>query len=315
MDQTNSTQGPTSGLESNVSSANRSPSMQSVSVNTTARVRTRPRRLRLSRDAIQLWLQNMVARQEAAGNSTNLRAPEDSAQSGARTELQQDSNDSTQGPTLGLESNISSPSMPSVSVDTTVRVRTLPQRQTLSRDAIQLWARNMVARQEPENWTSLGALQDSTQSRARTRLHQERPVVENGGYVSSDDEEEILKQVIKNKTPQQVCDLVAADRMSAGDMLDKNKCWICLDSYREILTDRKRLKVTKCGHVFCSPCVEILKQSSHNRQPNIILCSVCRAQLRKTHDFADLHLPLFNSEEIDKVRRLRGTNAEAVEEG
>lgn len=183
--------------------------------------------------------------------------------------------------------------------------------------------RNMNGGQDPisPETAQLNSRFQSSAADRRQQLHDKRldlylrrqHQVTNGGYVSSDDDSNSKCQQppsLVNKTPRQIFNLISDNRIKEGDMLDKNKCLICLDSFREILTDQRELMVTKCGHVFCKPCTFGLLQST--RPSNAVQCSVCRRHLRKTHDFSIMHLPLFNLDEIKNFRQFKDDSNSAT---
>ena len=69
--------------------------------------------------------------------------------------------------------------------------------------------------------------------------------------------------------------------------LEKKKCSVCLETWKEILLEGKHLVFTKCGHVFCRDCA--LRFASEGRRE----CPLCKKSLRGVNPpFRRLHMPL-----------------------
>lgn len=57
------------------------------------------------------------------------------------------------------------------------------------------------------------------------------------------------------------------------NVLDSNKCPVCLSTYSEIISNKMHLVSTHCGHVFCCKCADNVWSK---KKPN---CPVCRVKL------------------------------------
>ncbi|KAH6867044.1 SNF2 family N-terminal domain-containing protein [Alternaria rosae] len=82
--------------------------------------------------------------------------------------------------------------------------------------------------------------------------------------------EERLDSIMKQLEAEGVVDLTEENRAALQKMLQlsiesQEDCPICLDVYREPV-------ITKCAHVFCTPCLERVIETQHK-------CPMCRADL------------------------------------
>lgn len=56
------------------------------------------------------------------------------------------------------------------------------------------------------------------------------------------------------------------------------KCPVCLEDFDDIIANKTKVMSTKCGHIFCEPCLQA------SLQANSKLCPTCRTKLTaKTH--------------------------------
>ena len=56
------------------------------------------------------------------------------------------------------------------------------------------------------------------------------------------------------------------------------KCPVCLETFNNIMSNNVKIMSTKCGHLFCEPCLR------DSMQVNSKLCPTCRSKLSaKTH--------------------------------
>ena len=69
--------------------------------------------------------------------------------------------------------------------------------------------------------------------------------------------------------------------------LNKKKCGVCLESWKDILMEGKHLVFTKCGHIFCRDCA--IRFASEGKRE----CPLCKKSLVGVNPpFRRLHMPL-----------------------
>ena len=69
--------------------------------------------------------------------------------------------------------------------------------------------------------------------------------------------------------------------------MEKKKCGVCLETWKEILMEGKYLVFTKCGHVFCRDCA--IRFASEGKRE----CPLCKKSLVGVNPpFRRLHMPL-----------------------
>ena len=69
--------------------------------------------------------------------------------------------------------------------------------------------------------------------------------------------------------------------------MEKKKCGVCLETWKEILMEGKYLVFTKCGHVFCRDCA--IRFASEGKRE----CPLCKKNLAGVNPpFRRLNLPL-----------------------
>ena len=69
--------------------------------------------------------------------------------------------------------------------------------------------------------------------------------------------------------------------------LNKKKCGVCLESWKEILMEGKHLVFTECGHIFCRDCA--IRFASEGKRE----CPLCKKSLAGVNPpFRRLHMPL-----------------------
>ena len=63
----------------------------------------------------------------------------------------------------------------------------------------------------------------------------------------------------------------------AFKLFNENTCSVCLDTFKEVLDDKRHLVVTNCCHVLCCTCLDnILKKKKRNETA---LCPLCKVEL------------------------------------
>lgn len=74
----------------------------------------------------------------------------------------------------------------------------------------------------------------------------------------------VVQQIDRNNIPNHI----SSEFIEMADALKKkHTCPVCLD-----LVDRTNIKITYCGHIYCSECLENIKNST-------MKCAICRKPL------------------------------------
>lgn len=61
--------------------------------------------------------------------------------------------------------------------------------------------------------------------------------------------------------------------------VDEPTCPICMETFSEIKASKRNLMTTRCGHIFCSTCLAMVKKpgkTSARRIVDVVECPTCR---------------------------------------
>ena len=94
------------------------------------------------------------------------------------------------------------------------------------------------------------------------------------------DRKQNKKPTTKAKVVEKPVARVETPPPAPSPLVDQPTCPICFETFSEIKASKRNLMTTRCGHIFCSTCLERVKKpgrSTTSRRPIVVVeCPTCR---------------------------------------
>ena len=138
---------------------------------------------------------------------------------------------------------------------------------------------------EPPSRQSEGSTADQSlifvgETRAPLRSLQQSYPVQMGFNRPSTVRKQNKKPTTKAKVVEKPVARVETPPPAPSPAVDQPTCPICFETFSEIKASKRNLMTTRCGHIFCSTCLERVKKtgrSTTSRLPIVVVeCPTCR---------------------------------------